>query len=288
MNAFADADKPYTRIVPQRGWQAVNWRELYAYRDLFGFLVLRDLKVRYKQTILGFTWAIIRPVLSMVIFTIVFGGMASMPSDGVPYALFSFAALLPWTFYSTALTQSAQSLVSNAQMISKVYFPRLIIPATSVLGNLVDFAIASVVLGALMLYYGVAPTWNVFALPLLITIMMASALGAGLLLSALAIQYRDVNQALGFIVQAGMYAAPVVWPLSLLTTRFPEHGPALRLVYGTLYPIAGVIEGFRAALLGTTPMPWDLIALGTVSSVITLLLGAFYFRRMERRFADVA
>ncbi len=283
----AAAPVPYLRIAPKKGWQVIDWRELVAYRDLFWFLTLRDVTVKYKQTILGLGWAVIRPVFSMVVFTVVFGGLASVPSDGVPYALFSFAALLPWTYFSTALNASTGSLVANSGMLTKVYFPRLIIPTTPVLSNLADFGIAFIILLGMMAWFGVMPTAAVVFLPVLILMMMLTAVGTGLWLSALAIQYRDVNQAMQFIVQLGMYAAPVVWPVSLITEKLPVWGETIRLVYA-LYPMAGVIEGFRASLLGTTAMPWDLIGIGFASALFMAVTGAFYFKRMERVFADVA
>lgn len=273
-----------TIIEAKRGWQLIDWQELRQYRDLFYFLVLRDIKVLYKQTILGFAWAIIRPVFSMIVFSVVFGRLAHIPSDGVPYPIFSYAALVPWTYFSSAMTDSTNSLVSSARMLTKIYFPRLIIPLTPVLAKLVDFAIAFVILGLLMAWYGIAPTLNVLALPLLVLLMIITAAGVGMWLSALAVQYRDVRFAMQFVTQLLMYAAPVVWPVSLIEEKF---GPATRLAYGS-YPMAGVIEGFRAALLGTVPMPWDLIAIGTVSALLLALSGAFYFRRTERVFADVA
>jgi len=278
--------KTFTQIIiePKNGWQLIDWRELRQYRDLFYFLVWRDIKVLYKQTVLGFAWAIIRPVFSMVVFSIVFGRLAQVPSDGVPYPIFSYAALVPWTYFATALTDSTNSLVSNINMLTKVYFPRLVIPMTPILAKLVDFGIAFIILGLLMLWYGIAPTLNVIFLPYLIALMILTTAGIGMWLSALAIQYRDVRHAIQFVTQLLMYAAPVVWPVSLITEKF---GPAARLAYG-LYPIAGVIEGFRSALLGATPMPWDLILIGTFSAALIALSGALYFRRMERIFADVA
>ncbi|MCB0164564.1 MAG: ABC transporter permease [Anaerolineae bacterium] len=269
-----------TVIEAKNGWQLIDWQELRQYRDLFYFLVWRDIKVLYKQTVLGFAWAIIRPVFSMIVFSLVFGRLAQIPSDGVPYPIFSYAALVPWTYFSTAMTNSTQSLVSNAGMFTKVYFPRLVIPLTPVLAGLVDFAIAFLLVGVLMVWYGIAPTWNVLFLPLLIMLMVLTAAGVGLTLSALAIQYRDIRFAMPFASQLLMYAAPVVWPVSLVPDQF-------RWLYG-LYPMAGVIEGFRAALLGTTPMPWDLILMGSISATVLMLFGALYFRRMERIFADVA
>ena len=269
-----------TIIEPKSGWQTIDWKELRAYKDLFYFLVWRDIKVLYKQTILGFAWAVIRPVVSMIIFSIVFGRLAQVPSDGVPYPIFSYAALVPWIYFSSAMTDSTQSLVNNRNMLTKVYFPRLVIPMTPVLAKLVDFGIAFVILLLMMAGFAIAPTWNVVFLPLLIVLMILTVSGIGMWLSALAIQYRDVRFAMPFIAQLLMYAAPVVWPASLVPER-------LRLLYG-LYPMAGVIEGFRSALLGTNPMPWDLILPGTLSAVVIVISGAFYFRRLERIFADVA
>ncbi len=274
-------------IEPKKGWQLIDWRELREYRDLFYFLVWRDIKVLYKQTVLGFSWAIIRPVFSMIVFSVIFGGLADVPSDGVPYPVFAYAALLPWTYFSTAMGKSTTSLVTNARMLTKVYFPRLVIPMTPVLAGLVDFFVAFPILLVLMLWFGIAPTVYVVLLPLLMLLMILTAAGVGMWLSALAIQYRDVNHAMTFLTQLLMYAAPVVWSVSLITDKFPEWGEVIRLVYG-LYPMAGVIEGFRSALLGTASMPWDLIGMGTLSAVLVALSGALYFRRMERFFADVA
>lgn len=269
-----------TVIEPRHGWQFVDLQELRRYRDLFYFLVWRDVRVLYAQTILGFTWAVLQPFFSMIVFTVVFGGLAAMPSDGLPYAVFSFAGLVPWTYFSNALTGASGSLLSNAAMISKVYFPRLIIPLTPVAAKLVDFAIALLILLLLMAWYGIWPGWPVVWLPLLVLLMMLTAGGVGMWLAALGIQYRDVRFAMGFMTQLLMYAAPVVWPASLIA-------PQYRWLYG-LYPMAGVIEGFRAALLGANPMPWDLIGPGVVSASLIFGAGVFYFRRMERVFADVA
>ncbi len=273
---------PLNRNIIERksGWQFIDWVELGEYKDLFYFLVWRDIKVLYKQTVLGFAWAVINPVFTMIVFSIVFGRLAQIPSEGVPYPIFSFAALVPWTYFSSAMSGSTQSLVSNQNMLTKVYFPRLVIPMTPVLAKLVDFGIAFVILLLMMAGFSIAPTWNVVFLPWLIVLMILTAAGVGMWLSALAIQYRDVRFALSFIAQLLMYAAPVVWPASLV----PEQ---LRPLYG-LYPMAGVIEGFRSALLGTNPMPWDLILPGTLSAVVIAISGAFYFRRLERIFADVA
>lgn len=275
---------PTTRIEATSGWKLIDWRELVEYKDLFFFLVWRDVKVLYKQTVLGFSWAIIRPLFQMIVFTFVFGNMAEVSSDGAPYAVFNYVALVPWTYFSSSLTTATSSLVTNKDMITKVYFPRLVIPMTPVLAKLVDFAIAFTIIGALMAYYSIAPTWDVVFLPLLIMLMMFTAAGVGMWLSALTIQYRDIKHAMEFIAQILMYAAPVVWPASLIVEKF---GETAYLLYG-IYPMAGVIEGFRSALIGTNPMPWGLIGMGALSATVLFVTGAFYFKRMERRFADVA
>jgi lipopolysaccharide transport system permease protein len=278
----------FTKVIqPTRGWRPINWREILAYKDLLFFLVRRDVKARHAQTIIGFGWAIIRPFFTMVVFTIVFGELASVPSDGVPYPLFSFTALVPWTYFSTAITQTTGSLVWNASLLTKVYFPRLIIPLTPVLAGLVDFFIALGVLGGMMVLYGIVPDERILIVPLLVLLMILCSIGIGTWLSALSIQYRDIQLSIPFMGQLLMYAAPVVWPVSLITERFPDSAATIRLLYG-LYPMAGVIEGFRSALLGTVPMAWDLIAAGFVSSVVLAVSGSLYFRRMERVFADVA
>ncbi len=276
--------REWKTITAPRGWPSLEIRELFEYRDLALFLVLRDIKVLYKQTILGFGWAIIRPLFSMLVFTIVFGKIAQVSSDGVPYAVFSYVALVPWTYFSSSVSASATSLIAQVDVLTKVYFPRLIFPAAPVLSNLVDFVIALSLTGFFLLWYGIAPTSNIVFLPLLVAMMMLTAAGFGMWLSALAIQYRDVKYATHFMTQLMMFAAPVVWPVSALTDRF---GETVRLLYG-LYPMAGVIEGFRSMLLGTHPMPWDLIITGFLAAVLIFVTGALYFKRMERRFADVA
>ena len=279
-NSAARVDEvPVTIIEPAKGWIPLKLNELWKYRDLFYFLVWRDVKARYAQSILGVGWAVIQPVFSMIVFTIVFGNLAKVSSDGVPYAIFSYAGLVPWTYFSSAFTGASGSLISASGMLTKVYFPRLIIPLAPVLGKLVDFGIALLLLFGLMVWFKIPPTIWALTLPLLILLMMLTAAGQGMWLTALAIQYRDVNYGLGFAVQLLMYAAPVVYPASLIPERF-------RLLYG-LNPMAGVIEGFRAALLGTRPMPWDLIAVGSITALMIAVSGAFYFRRMERIFADV-
>jgi len=273
---------PPTELIirPTSGWQLVNWRELVQYRDLLYFLTIRGIKAKYAQSVLGIGWAIIQPLFSTLIFTVVFGNLARVSSDGVPYAIFSFVAMVPWNYFSNTLTDSANSLVSNANMITKVYFPRLVLPLSAALSKLLDFFIGMVILVGFMVYFQFAPGWGALVLPLLILILLLSSLGIGMFLSAMAVQYRDVKHAVTFVVQMLMYAAPVVYPSS----NVPE---AWRFWY-SLNPMVGVIEGFRSALLHTQPMPWDYILTGGVVSLLLFFGGALYFRRMERIFADVA
>jgi homopolymeric O-antigen transport system permease protein len=271
---------PETIIEPKSSWSFVDFKEISQYRDLFLLLVWRDVTVLYKQTILGFAWAIIRPLFSMVVFSVVFGRLTKMPTDGIPYPIFSYAALVPWTYFSTAMTNATQSLIGNANMITKVYFPRLFIPLTPVFSGLIDFAISFLFLGVLMLYYSIFPSSHVLLLPLLLILLVLTVSGIALWLSALAIQYRDVKYAVQFFSQILMYAAPVVWPVSLIPAKF-------RLLYGC-YPMAAVIEGFRSCLLGKTPFPWDLTAAGFAVAILIFITGSFYFRRTERIFADIA
>ena len=276
---LADRSLEKTVIEPVKGWQLIDWRELWRYRDLFFFLVWRDVKTRYAQSVLGIGWAIIQPLFSMVVFTIVFGNLAKVSSDGVPYAIFSYTALVPWMYFSSALTGSSGSLISARNMITKVYFPRLVIPFAPVLGKLVDFAIAMLILGGLKLYFHMTPTIWALSLPVLVLLMMLTASGMGMWLTAMAIQYRDINYAMNFFVQLLMYAAPVVYPASSVPEQY-------RFFY-FLNPMAGVIEGFRSALLGTNPMPWDMIGAGSVVAMILFVTGALYFKRVECIFADV-
>ena len=272
--------RPVTIIEPSTGARMVDWQELIAYRDLFRFLIWREIKVRYAQSAIGIGWAIIQPVCSMVIFTIVFGKLANVGSDGVPYALFSFAALVPWTYFSNAINGGVASLVGETNMLRKIYFPRLLMPLSAVAAKLVDFSIAMVVLAILMLFYRQIPSMAIIALPLLVGLMTLTAAGISTWLSALAVQYRDVKHAMTFLVQLAMYASPVVYP----TTLIPEQ---YRLLYA-INPMVGVIEGFRSALLGTQPMPWDLIGIGMISTLAILFTGLAFFRSKERIFADVA
>jgi len=272
--------EPTSVIEARSGWQLFDWKEIVEYRDLLYFLILRDVTVLYKQTVLGIAWAILTPFFSMVVFSVIFGMLLNVGSDGRPYPVFSFAALLPWTYFSGALTGAAGSLITGAALFNKVYFPRVFIPLVPVFSKLLDFAIASAMLAMMMIYYRVQPSWNVLYLPVLILLMMSTAAGLGLFLSALAVQYRDIRHAMSFVVQILMYAAPVVWPVS----KIPE---AYRLWYG-LYPMVGVIEGFRAAVLNTGPMPWSLIGMGSITALVSLIAGGLYFRRTERLFADLA
>jgi lipopolysaccharide transport system permease protein len=273
-------EPPSITIQPRKGWQIVDWREICEYRDLFYFMVLRDVTVLYKQTVLGFAWAILNPFFSMVVFSVVFGRLAKVPSDGIPYPIFSYAALLPWTYFSGAVTGSTSSLIQGTALFTKVYFPRVFIPWVPVCSKLVDFGIAFLLLAGLMFFYHIAPSWNLLFLPLLVCLMVVAAAGLGMWLSALAIQFRDVKHAMTFLTQLLMYAAPVVWPVSLIPAPY-------RVWYG-LYPMVGVIEGFRSAIFGRNPMPWDLLAAGALSASLLALTGALYFRRTERVFADVA
>lgn len=272
-------DAPVTIIRPSKGWAFLDLRELWRYRELLYFLVWRDVKVRYKQTALGASWAVLQPVLTMVVFSLFFGRLAGVPSDGIPYPIFSFAALVPWTFFSHGLTQSANSLVGSQSLITRVYFPRLAIPIATVVSGLVDFGIAFFVLIGMMLFYGFPPTAaTVWILPL-IMLALITALGAGLWLSALNVQYRDVRYILPFLTQFWLFATPIAYPSSLLQEPW-------RTLYG-INPMAGVVEGFRWALLGADTAPGPMIAISSLGAMILLISGALYFRNMEKTFADV-
>jgi lipopolysaccharide transport system permease protein len=268
-----------TLVRPSRGWAALNLRELWTYRELLYFLVWRDIKVRYRQTVLGAAWAIIQPLFTMVVFSLFFGKLARMPSDGVPYPIFSYAALVPWAFFAHGLTQSSQSVVGSANLVRKVYFPRLVVPISSVVSGVVDFLLAFLVLLGMMLYYGMAPSFRILALPPLLLLALVTSLGVGLWLSALNVQFRDVRYVVPFLVQVWLFSTPIAYPSSLLQEPW-------RTVYG-LNPMVGVVEGFRWALLGTATTPGGIIALSSLVALTALVGGAFYFRRMERTFADV-
>jgi len=271
---------PTLRIAPSQGWVPLKLKDLWEYRELLYFLIWRDIKVRYKQTALGATWAIIQPFFTMVVFSVFFGHLAKVPSDGIPYPLFSFAALVPWTFFANGLSQSSNSLVGSGTLITKVYFPRLIIPLASVFSGIVDFVLAFIVLLGIMVYYGLLPTTiNVIWLPLFLLLALTTSLGVGLWLSALNVEYRDVRHIVPFITQFWMLATPIGYPSSLLQQPW-------RTLYG-LNPMVGVVEGFRWALLGTNTAPGPIIAVSAVAAVLILVTGAFYFRRMEKTFADL-
>ncbi len=256
----------------------IDFHALWAYRELLYFLMWREVKVRYKQTALGFAWAIIQPFFMMIVFTLFFGTLAKVPSEGIPYPLFSYAALLPWTLFAEGITRSSMSLVQDANLVQKVYFPRLVMPLSSILSPLVDFGIAFIILVGMMLYYGYAPTVRVLWLPAFILLAMVTALGVGLWLSVINVKYRDVRYVIPFLVQLWLFASPVVYASSLLPPRF-------QAIYG-LNPMAGVIEGFRWALLGAE-RPGSLIAVSVIVVIVILISGAFYFRRSEKTFADV-
>ncbi len=269
----------YLVLEPSPGWVSLRLRELWEYRELLYFLTWRDIKVRYKQTVLGAAWAILQPFLTMVVFSLFFGRLARIPSDGVPYPIFSFAALVPWTLFAYGLTQSSASLVASQNLIKKIYFPRLVIPIASVFSAVVDFLIAFGVLLGMMLWYGVTPTMNVCWLPALVLLALTTSLGVGLWLCALNVQYRDVKYMMPFLTQFWLFATPIAYPSSLL----PE---SLRVLYG-LNPMAGVIEGFRWALLNTDTQPGPMILASASVATALLVSGLFYFRRMEKTFADI-
>ena len=267
-----------TVIEHKAGWQLIDFKELKRYRDLFYFLVWREIKVLYAQTILGFSWAILQPLIQIIIFSVVFGKVARLSTDGIPYLLFSSVAIIPWTYMSQAMMQSSQSLVQGQQLLDKVYFPRLLYPLTPVLARLVDFGISVLIIIAVALYYRVAPTWNLLFLPLFIVLMVSIPAGIGLWLSALAVRFRDVKHAMPFVVRMLIYTAPIVYSASSIPETY-------RFIY-SLNPIVGVIEGFRSCLLGTA-IPWPFIWPGILTSFILLFGGAFYFKRMEWLFVDV-
>ncbi len=268
-----------TIIEPPSRWVPIDWRELWRYRDLFRFLVWRDIKVRYAQSVLGIGWAVIQPLFTMIVFTVVFGQLAGVPSDNVAYSIFSLTALVPWTYFSSSVSASVGSLSKSSALLTKVYVPRLVLPMAPVASKLVDFGISLLILVPMLFWYRKVPTLDALFLPLLVLMMILAASGFGMLLSAVAVQYRDVNYAMSFAMQLFMYAAPVVYPASKIPAEY-------RTLYG-LNPMAGVIEGFRSALLGTQPMPWDLILPGAAVTAVVFVSGAYYFRRTERIFADV-
>lgn len=273
-----DLSVPTIVIRPPRRWVPVDFNELWEYRELLYFFTWRDVKLRYKQTGLGIAWAIIQPLFLMVVFSLFFGGLAKIPSDGIPYPLFSLAALLPWTLFAEGMTRSTISMVSNAGIMTKVYFPRLIMPVASIMSPLVDFCVAFGILILMMAYYGFVPTINIIFLPLLVIFAMMTSLAVGLWLSALNVKYRDFQYTVPFLIQIWLFASPVVYPASMVPEQF-------RFLYA-LNPMSGVIEGFRWALLGTNP-PSTMIFISFVVVIVLLVSGVFYFRRMEQYFADI-
>lgn len=279
-SAQASAREDVFVIQPFRGWINLDLRNLWAYRELLYFLVWRDIKVRYKQTALGAAWAVLQPLLTMLVFSVFFGRLAKIPSDGVPYPVFAYTALLPWQLFAYSLTESANSLVGNQNLIKKVYFPRLVVPLASVLAGLLDFAIAFVVLLGLLFYYGIVPTARVAVLPLFLFLAVLTALAVGLWLSALNVEYRDVRYTIPFLTQFWLFVTPVAYPSSLV----PEQW---RAWYG-LNPMAGVVDGFRWALLGKSDSPGALLWVSVGAVVLLLVGGLIYFRRMESTFADIA
>ena len=273
------AEVPVTVIEPSRGWVSLRLRALWRSRELLYFLIWRDVKVRYKQTLLGAAWAILQPLLTMVVFSIFFGKLARMPSDGVPYPLFAYVALVPWTFFANGLILSSGSLVSNQTLLRKVYFPRLVIPISAVASGLIDFGIAFVVLLGLAARYGVTPTSHMLWLPALVLLALVTALGVGLWFSALNVLYRDIQYVVPFLVQVWLYATPIVYPSSLVPERW-------RTLYA-LNPMVGVVEGFRWALLGTGTAPGPMILVSAAAALALMIGGLFFFRRMEKSFSDV-
>jgi len=277
-NAVTLPDQPLVTIRAEKKWVALDIKSLWNYRELLYFLTWRDVKVRYKQTLLGAAWAIIQPLCTMIIFTLFFGKLAGMPSDGIPYPLFAYAGLLPWTFFSNAVTQSSNSLVGSANLITKVYFPRMIIPGAAVTAGLVDFAIAFLVLVMLMIYYGVALTWSMLMLPFLVLTTTLLAFGVGMFTSALNVKYRDIRYALPFVIQLMMFVTPIIYPSSLL----PEKWRWLL----NLNPLTGIIEAYRSAIFGR-PFNWETLTIATVITLALLVYSSLYFRKTERTFADI-
>jgi lipopolysaccharide transport system permease protein len=273
------ADVAVTVIEPSRGWVALRLGALWRYRELLYFLVWRDVKVRYKQTVLGASWAILQPFFTMLIFSIFFGKLARMPSDGVPYPLFAYVALVPWTFFANGLTLSSNSLIANQGLLRKVYFPRLVIPLAAVASGLLDFLIAFVVLFGMLVWYGIVPGWPVVWLPALVLLALVTSLGAGLWFSALSVMYRDVQYVVPFLVQVWLYSTPIVYPASLVP-------PAWRAAYA-INPMVGVVEGFRWALLGTGTAPGPMIVVSALAALAMTFGGLVFFRRMERTFSDM-
>ena len=271
--------EPLVVIEPETSWLGVNLRELYAYHELLYFLTWRDVKIRYKQTLLGVLWALLQPLCMMAIFALFFGRLVGVPSEGVPYPLFAFAGLLPWTFFSTAINSGGNSVVNSANLITKVYFPRLLVPAAAVGASLVDFGISFVALVVLMAYYRVAISPNLLMLPVLFLLLIALALGFSILMAALNVKYRDIRFALPFIIQLWFFASPIIYPSTLLPRRWQW--------LFALNPMTGIIEGFRASLFGGKGFNWPAIGLSAIFTIVLLACATAIFKRMETSFADV-
>jgi lipopolysaccharide transport system permease protein len=272
-------DKPFLEIAPRKGFIAIDWRELWTFRDLFMFLVWRDIIVRYKQTVLGAAWAILQPLTAMLIFTLFFGKLAKIPSDGVPYPLFSYSGLIIWTFFSHSMAQASGSLISDERLVTKVYFPRLFIPLAPVLSGVVDFGIAFLLLAVMLFVYGVGLNVNLLAIPLVVAIAAIAASGVGIWLSALNIKYRDFRYVIPFLTQLWMFASPVVYPASMVPERWRS--------FYAINPLVGVIESFRWSVLGTEVNPWPGLLVSATSAMIIFISGVAYFKRTERFFADI-
>jgi lipopolysaccharide transport system permease protein len=278
--ATEDASSEYRTVIePPKGWIALNFRELWRYRDLLSLLVWRDFSCRYRQSVLGIGWAVVRPVLSVLVFTAIFGMVAQLPSDGLPYPLFSFAAMLPWLYFSTALTNATNSVVSGSAIVTKVYFPRLILPLASIASGLAEVAIQLILLLGLMLWYGVLPKWTVLFVPLFLLECMIVSLAVGLWLTALNVKYRDIGQLVPFVVQIWMYLTPIVYSSNMVPERW-------RPLY-SLNPMVGVVDGFRWAMFGQSTPSWTMLAISTSVILLLLTTGLYYFRRVEETFADI-
>ena len=278
LNKSSLQDEQITIIRPRSGWQATDFKELIDYRDLFYFLVWRNIKVLYAQTILGLSWAILQPVVQIVLFTIVFGKVAKLATDGIPYLLFSSVAIIPWTYMSQSMAQSSESLIQGQNMLGKIYFPRLIFPIAPVLSKLVDFGISMIIILGVCIYYRILPTWNLLLFPFLVVFMMSIVAGVGMWLSALAIRFRDIRLGMQFVLRMLMYTAPIVYSASNIPEKY-------RILY-SLNPIVGVIEGYRSCFLGI-PVPWQYVFPGMITASILLISGTWYFKRMEYVFVDV-
>ena len=279
MSAKTDSPSPLSVIEPPKGWAPIDVKELARYGELLYFLILRDIKVRYKQTLLGGLWAVIQPFFTMVVFSLFFGRLAKIPSEGMPYPIFVYAGLLPWSYFANALAATGNSLVGSANLITKIYFPRLLIPASAALALLIDFLIALSILAGLMVYYQVPPNWGICLLPLLVLLTFLCAVGVGLWLSALNVQYRDIRYAIPFLIQIWLFVSPVIYPVNLVGEKY-------RWLLA-LNPMGGLIDAYRSALLGHQPIDWLLLGISTAMIIVIFVSGLYYFRKMEQSFADV-